>query len=84
MERAGRLGSSGVYAIIAAVYGKRSQIENLGTLDVSVIVPTINEAENLPLLVSRIAAALAGVSFEILIVDDNSRDNTGVVSRNWR
>ncbi len=43
---------------------------------ISVIVPALNEGENLPLIVPQIAAALAGRSFEILIVDDNSRDNT--------
>ncbi len=44
--------------------------------EISVIVPTINEAENLPLLLERIAAALAGRRFEVIIVDDNSHDRT--------
>jgi dolichol-phosphate mannosyltransferase len=48
-------------------------------VEVSVIVPTINEAENIPLLLPRIAAALAGTSYEVLIVDDNSTDNTPAV-----
>ncbi|MBI5865124.1 MAG: polyprenol monophosphomannose synthase [Planctomycetes bacterium] len=45
---------------------------------VSVIVPTFREAPNLPELVDRIAAALAGagLSGEIIIVDDDSRDGT--------
>jgi dolichol-phosphate mannosyltransferase len=47
--------------------------------DVSVIVPTINEAENLPALLERIAAALQGVKYEVIIVDDNSRDATPAV-----
>jgi dolichol-phosphate mannosyltransferase len=49
-----------------------------GIVDVSVIVPTYREAENLPILVPRVAAALAdaGVDGEILIVDDNSPDET--------
>jgi dolichol-phosphate mannosyltransferase len=47
----------------------------------SIIVPTYREAKNLPHLVPRIAAALssAGVSHEIVIVDDNSRDGTEAV-----
>src|SRR5947209_15090856 len=51
--------------------------------DVSVIVPTYREAENLPLLVPRIAAALAGAGLwgEILIVDDDSGDGTDAVCR---
>jgi dolichol-phosphate mannosyltransferase len=50
-------------------------------IEVSVIVPTINEAENLPLLVPRIAAALAGKSYEIIVVDDGSTDSTHAVCR---
>jgi dolichol-phosphate mannosyltransferase len=44
--------------------------------EISVIVPTLNEARNLPLLVPRIAAALTGREYEILIVDDASPDDT--------
>ncbi len=43
---------------------------------ISIIVPTLNEAENLPLLVPRIAAALSGRAFEILVIDDSSQDRT--------
>lgn len=48
---------------------------------VSVIVPTYREAENLGLLVPRIAAALdaARLDGEIIIVDDDSPDNTARV-----
>jgi dolichol-phosphate mannosyltransferase len=48
-------------------------------IEVSLIVPTINEAENLPLLLPRVAAALAGVSYEVIVVDDDSADNTQAV-----
>ena len=47
-----------------------------GQPDVSIIVPTINEAENLPPLLERISAAMTGVDYEVLIVDDNSWDAT--------
>lgn len=43
---------------------------------VSVITPTFNEAENLPLLVERIHDALNGVAHEIVVADDNSPDDT--------
>lgn len=46
---------------------------------VSIVVPTLNEAENLPLLVPRVAAAMTGRPYEILIVDDDSRDDTRAV-----
>ena len=51
------------------------------TLDVSIIVPTYCEAENLPTLVPRISAALedAGLRGEIVVVDDNSPDDTAEV-----
>jgi dolichol-phosphate mannosyltransferase len=55
-------------------------------LDVSIIVPTYREAENLPVLVPRIAAALdrAELRGEILIVDDNSPDDTAGVCEELR
>lgn len=43
---------------------------------VSVIVPTLNEAENIPQLLPRIDAALGNGDYEVILVDDNSRDNT--------
>jgi dolichol-phosphate mannosyltransferase len=45
---------------------------------VSVIVPAYKEAENLPVLIPRVHAALeqAGMSAEIIVVDDNSPDDT--------
>jgi dolichol-phosphate mannosyltransferase len=44
--------------------------------EISVIVPTLNEAENLPLLVPRIDAALRPRPYEVIVVDDDSRDDT--------
>ena len=46
---------------------------------ISVILPTLREADNLPRVVPRIAAALAGSNFEILVIDDNSPDATASV-----
>jgi dolichol-phosphate mannosyltransferase len=44
--------------------------------EVSVIIPTLNEAENLPLLVPQITEALAGREYEVIVVDDGSKDAT--------
>jgi dolichol-phosphate mannosyltransferase len=46
-----------------------------------VVVPTYNEADNLPLLVDQIMA-LPG--FQVLVVDDNSPDGTGRVAEGLR
>lgn len=50
-------------------------------IELSVIVPTYREAENLPELVARIDAAArgAGIAAEIVVVDDNSPDDTQAV-----
>lgn len=47
-------------------------------MDLTVVVPTFREVENIPLLIPRIARVLAdaGLRGEILIVDDDSRDGT--------
>ncbi len=44
--------------------------------DLSIIVPTFNEAENVPLLVQALARALEGVAWEVIFVDDDSPDGT--------
>jgi glycosyltransferase involved in cell wall biosynthesis len=52
-------------------------------LDVSVLVPAKDEAENLPEFLQRCAQALstAGFSFEVIVVNDGSRDGTDRVLR---
>jgi glycosyltransferase involved in cell wall biosynthesis len=43
---------------------------------VSVVVPLYNEEENVPLLQAELAAALDGLDYEIIFVDDGSSDQT--------
>ena len=43
---------------------------------VSVVVPLFNEEENVSILQAELAAALAGVTHEIIFVDDGSTDQT--------
>jgi glycosyltransferase involved in cell wall biosynthesis len=47
-------------------------------LDISVVVPVLNEEESLPILHQRLSEALAGTgySYEIIIVDDGSTDRS--------
>ena len=47
--------------------------------DISVVVPALNEAANLPELMRRIDAALAGRAYEVIVVDDASTDDTPAV-----
>ncbi len=55
-------------------------------LEVSVLVPAKDEAPNLPEFLARCAEALgpAGFSFEVVVVDDGSRDETPRVLRELR
>lgn len=43
---------------------------------ISLIIPTLNEADNLTPLAEQIDAALKGRAYEMLLVDDKSRDST--------
>jgi dolichol-phosphate mannosyltransferase len=47
----------------------------------SVIVPTFNERDNVTTLLRRLETALAGTSWEVIFVDDNSPDGTWDVVR---
>ncbi|MGB3378285.1 MAG: glycosyltransferase, partial [Allopontixanthobacter sediminis] len=46
------------------------------TLELALVLPTLNERDNLAPLVERIDAALAGIRWEAIFVDDNSADGT--------
>ncbi len=52
----------------------------------SIVVPTLNEAENIPILVAEVAAALEPdkLSWEMVIVDDDSRDGSEQVFETLR
>lgn len=46
------------------------------TPQLSVVVPTYNEAESLPVLLDRLDLALAEIDYEVVVVDDDSPDGT--------
>ena len=50
-------------------------------IELSVIEPTYNESENVTLLVAKLNEALAGIAWEVIFVDDDSRDGTSAVVR---
>lgn len=49
--------------------------------ELSIIVPTFNEVDNLALLVEKIDAALGDIRWEVIFVDDNSPDGTAKAAR---
>lgn len=51
------------------------------TVDVSVLVPAKDEAENLPLFMEQAAAAFAGgdVRYEVIVIEDGSKDDSWAV-----
>lgn len=51
------------------------------TLQLAIVLPTLNERANLAPLVERLDAALPGVVWEAIIVDDNSPDGTSDEAR---
>jgi len=54
-------------------------LNDQGSLErIVVIIPTYNEAENLPLIVQRVRTAVPTV--DILVADDNSPDGTGDIA----
>jgi dolichol-phosphate mannosyltransferase len=52
-----------------------------GLLQLSVVVPTFNERDNVTKLFHKLEATLSGVAWEVIFVDDNSPDGTWDVVR---
>ncbi|MGC2161464.1 MAG: glycosyltransferase family 2 protein [Silvibacterium sp.] len=49
--------------------------------DLCVVIPTYNERENIVPLFARLRAALAGIRYEVILVDDDSPDGTAETAR---
>jgi dolichol-phosphate mannosyltransferase len=56
--------------------------QSTGSLQLSVVVPTFNERDNVTALFRKLETALAGIAWEVVFVDDNSPDGTWQVVRN--
>ncbi len=50
-------------------------------LDLSVVIPTFNEAANVLSLLERLGTVLAGIEWEVVFVDDDSPDGTSSLIR---
>ena len=49
--------------------------------ELTIVVPTFNERDNIGLLIARLDAALRGIEWEVLYVDDDSPDGTAAKVR---
>ncbi len=83
-------GAAGTDATVDTVVGdagdqRAARNERRGSTgcDVSVILPTYNEATNLPILLDRLIQLLADVDHEIIVVDDNSPDGTWEIAADY-
>jgi dolichol-phosphate mannosyltransferase len=82
-----RLGISKGYRIYAGGMNDANQPgpvnppQAAGLPQLSVVVPTFNERDNVTTLFRRLETALAGTAFEVIFVDDNSPDGTWQVVR---
>ena len=59
----------------------QSPLQATGLPQVSIVVPTFNERDNVTVLYRRLAATLEGIPWEVVFVDDNSPDGTWQVVR---
>jgi dolichol-phosphate mannosyltransferase len=61
--------------------GPETPSQASGLPQLSVVVPTFNERDNVTVLYRRLEATLAGIPWEVVFVDDNSPDGTWEVVR---
>ena len=61
--------------------GSENPPQSVATPQLSVVVPTFNERDNVTTLFRRLEATLSGVAWEVIFVDDNSPDGTWDVVR---
>src|SRR6201747_2698970 len=61
--------------------GPESPLQAATAPQLSVVVPTFNERDNVTTLYRRLENALAGIAWEVVFVDDNSPDGTWEVVR---
>jgi len=58
-----------------------SNTADTGVLELAVVIPTYNEQSNIAGIVERLERVLAGISHEIIFVDDDSPDGTSEAVR---
>ncbi|MCR9121853.1 MAG: glycosyltransferase family 2 protein [Phyllobacteriaceae bacterium] len=53
----------------------------LAAPELTIVLPSYNEAENIPVIVGKIGDAMGAIAHEIIVVDDDSPDGTAAVTR---
>src|SRR3954469_12309104 len=61
--------------------GPETPRQAAGLLQLSVVVPTFNERDNVGALFRKLESTLQGIAWEVIFVDDNSPDGTWQVVR---
>jgi dolichol-phosphate mannosyltransferase len=68
-------------AILTHEAAAAPRTEAPGAPELSIVVPTLNENGNVPLLIFALARALEGIGWEVIFVDDDSADGTIATAR---
>ena len=50
-------------------------------VELAIVIPVLNECDNVPIVIDRLNRALAGISWEAIFVDDDSPDDTAEAVR---
>ncbi len=53
----------------------------LPPFELTIVAPAFNESANLPMLAERLSKALAGIAWQLLVVDDDSPDGTAEAAK---
>jgi dolichol-phosphate mannosyltransferase len=61
--------------------GSVAKLPAVPTPELTVVVPTLNERDNIEPLLSRLDTALVGLAWEVIFVDDDSPDGTAAFVR---
>src|ERR1700689_885580 len=64
-----------------AAFLDRIEAVESAPLELTVVVPTFNERENVPVLLAKLERALLPIQWEAIYVDDHSPDGTANVVR---
>jgi len=56
--------------------GTEREVRLVGPVELTVVLPTFNERDNVEPLIERLEEVLAGIAWEAIFVDDDSRDGT--------